>query len=330
MALVACGGGSSSSTGESPTGVMSNKTQNTPPISTAKSHIGNYLVVSGTDMHAQLLHMGSSSVAGVVKHYTWNELEPVMGSYDFSQIRADVAEAALQKKYLLVQIDLDARNSAKVLPGYLGQNQMVLPLQNGVPTLKIWDAYVVDRLKSLYAELAAHMDNEAYFEGLIIQPPAMQLNDQLKAKYAYSVDAHRDALIELLKSTKAAFATAKVFWSFVSMTENVKLDNDVAVASAPLGVAMGGADLRADNPNWQSVYQSIYSAMKGRTTLFAVIGAEATSTIKNATKSSALQVLLQAAREREVKYLLWEQQGNAANDANPWAYLIAALESAPK
>ncbi len=292
--------------------------------------MGNYMVIDNSSMPSQLQQLSSSSVTGVVKHYSWNELEPAMGSYDFSQIRADVAEAALQKKYLLVQIDLDSRDGARALPIYLTQNQMVVPMQNGAATLKIWDAYVVDRLKSLYAELAAHMDNEAYFEGLIIQPPGVQLSEQLKAKYAYSVDTHRDAMIELLKSTKAAFTTANVFWSFAKMTESFKLDNDIAAAVASSRITMGGADLRADNPNWQTVYQPIYSAMKGHAILFALIGSDATSSIKSASKSATLMVLLQTAREREVKYLLWEQQGSSASDAKPWANIIPVLEATPK
>lgn len=329
VSLLGCGGGTSSSSDTS-SGVVTGKPQTSGTTSAVKSHTGHYMVLANTGMPAQLQQLSSSSVTGVVKHYSWNELEPAMGSYDFSQIRADVAEAALQKKYLLVQIDLDSRDGARTLPVYLTQNQMVVPAQNGAATLKIWDAYVVDRLKSLYAELAAHMDNEAYFEGLIIQPPGVQLTEQLKAKYAYSVETHRDAMIELLKTTKAAFNTANVFWSFANMTENLKLDNDIATSIVASRITMGGADLRADNPHWQTIYQPIYSAMKGQAMLFAVIGSDAATAIKSAAKSSALLTLLQTARERDVKYVLWEQQASAAGDANPWANLLSALDSAPK
>jgi hypothetical protein len=329
LGLTACGGGATSTPEAAP--AAATKPQTAVTSTSSKAHPGHYVVVAATDTHAQLVQLGNSNrVQGIVKHYAWNELEPSMGSYDFSQIRADLAEAALQKKYLLVQIDMEPRTNNKVIPEYLWQNQMVLPLQPGVQTLKIWDGYVIDRLKGLYAELAAHLAAEAYFEGLIIQPPGVQLNDQTRAKYAYTVESHRDAIIDLLNSTKTSFVTANVFWSFASMTANQKLDNDIATAVVGRAIVMGGADLRPENPSWQTIYQPLYSAMKGRTPLFAVFTSANDPAIKSAAKSQSQAALLQSAREREVKYLLWEAPiATPVTATNPYAEILSVIEASP-
>lgn len=331
LGLAGCGGGaSSSSTATTPAAVTSKAQNSASPVS-AKAHPGHYVVITANDTHAQLVLLSSGNVRGIVKHYAWNELEPSMGSYDFSQIRADLAEAALQKKYLLVQIDLAPRTNNKVIPEYLWQNQLVLPLQPGAQTLKMWDGYVIDRLKGLYTELAVHLDNEAYFEGLIIQPPDIQLNEQTRAKYAYTPEAHRDAIIDLLTAAKTHFVTANVFWSFASMTANLKLDNDIAAAVVSHAIAMGGADLRPENPNWQPIYQPLYGAMKGRAALFAVLSLTQNSAIKDGAKSQTQTALLDSARERDVKYLLWESPNViSATVANPYTEILSVIDAPPK
>ncbi len=333
LGLAACGGGGSPSTAApaATPAAVTDKAQAVASPANAKAHPGHYVVISATDTHGQLLLLGNSNIQGIVKHYAWNELEPNMGNYNFSQIRADLAEAALQKKYLLIQIDLEPRTNNKVIPEYLWQNQMVLPLQPGVQTLKIWDGYVIDRLKGLYTELAVHLDSEAYFEGLIVQPADIQLNDQTRAKYAYTQEAHRDALIDLLSSAKRNFATTNVFWSFANMTTSLKLDNDIATAMLSRGIAMGGADLRPDNPLWQTVYQPLYSALKSRALLFSVVTLANNSTIKNAVKSQGQAALLESARDREVKYLLWDiPVANTPPATNPYIEILSLLDATPK
>ncbi|MBI3562474.1 MAG: hypothetical protein HY080_12250 [Gammaproteobacteria bacterium] len=330
--LTGCGGGRDTTPAASSpaVAVTAAKSQAALIPATNKSHPGHYIVVSAKDTYAQINQFASNpNIRGVVKHYSWVELEPSIGNYDFSQIRADLSAVATQKKYFIVQIDLQPRADSKVVPDYLWQNQMVLTLPNGEQLLKIWDNYVVDRLNSLYAELAAHLDIEANFEGLIIQPPNIQLSDPLRAKYAYNNESYRDVVITLLSSARSSFVSSKVFWSIASMTDN-KINTEIANGIVNSGVVMGGAELRVDDPRWQSVYQPFYNSMKDRAPLFGVIAVNDTG-IKSPAKSTVWTSLLGYARERNVKYLLWDR-GDAATllDPNALAELLAVIDAAPK
>ncbi len=332
--LLSCGGGSSATSGDNSPAQATGQSEKQAVVSTTKQHPGYYVVLKHNNSPGQLAQLlGQRGLQGMVKQYAWREVENNIGSYDFSQIRADLAIAGSQKKYLIIQFDLSARGTDKVLPDYLTQDY-VLSAQPGVPVLKVWDMYVIDRLNLLYAELSAHFDHEMYFEGVVIKTPDIQLNEQTKTKYAYSEEAHRAALIQLLSTSKTAFASSKVFWSIAAGMSNSKMNNDIAAVVGAQGVILGGAELLPDHNDWVAVFAPFYKAFKDRGLLFSVVGqsgyahphADPALKVKYWTLPSLAE---HAKQQLGVSYLFWEQKVlRDPADSYQWSDVVPVLEAA--
>ena len=82
------------------------------------------------------------------KRYTWKELEPTLGSYDFSRIASDLQIAADHGMQLIVMIEDKSFNDTKPTPSYLWGANTLWHLPSGW-VAKRWAPYVVTRLIAL-------------------------------------------------------------------------------------------------------------------------------------------------------------------------------------
>lgn len=332
--LVSCGGGSSTTPADNRPAAATNQTEKPTSVINPKQHVGYYVVLKNNHPPNQLtVLLGQRGLQGLVKQYAWREIETSFGNYDFSQMRADLASAAAQKKYLIAQIDLSVRSTEKILPDYLERDYLLSPAA-GTAVLKVWDMYVIDRLNLLFTELSAHFDHETYFEGIVIKTPDVQLDEQTKTKYAYSEDAHRSALIQLFTTTKTAFVASKVFWSLATGASNTKVNNEVAAMVAAQGVVLGGAELLPEQRDWATVVAPFYKTFKDRALLFAVVGssgyAHPHADTTNKTKYWTMPSLADHAKQQlGVSYLFWEQKPlRDPADSYQWSDVVPVLEAA--
>jgi hypothetical protein len=334
LLLAGCGGGSSAVPGDTRPAAVNSQSEKQASTLGTKQHPGYYVVLNSSNTPSQLSQLlGQRGVQGLVKQYAWRDIETSMGNYDFSQLRADLAIVSNQKKYFIAQFDLVPNGTEQRLPDYLRQDY-VLPAQIGAPVLKIWDMYVIDRLTTLFAELSAHVDHDPYFEGIVIKTPDIQLNEQSKAKYAYSEETHRTALIHLLTQTKTAFSSSQVFWSVAAVTPTTKLNQDIATAASATGVIVGGAELLPDHPQWASAFAPFYKAFKDRNLLFAVVGQASYAHAANTeakTKYWTMSALADYAKQKlATRYLFWEQKAQRdPTDSYQWSDVIPVLEAVP-
>ena len=96
-------------------------------VSTAGSHYGHYLgMMPSWDTQSAMMQSYSAGMQGFLKRYTWAELEPTQGNYNFSQIKSDLDFLAGQGLHLIVMC------REQVLQG-LPQREPVAGLSAGVP-----------------------------------------------------------------------------------------------------------------------------------------------------------------------------------------------------
>lgn len=148
-----------------------------PSVSANPSHAPLLFLFLGGDSarsHAQALN--HAGVAGAQIVYSWRQLEPECGKYDFSQIRADYEFLTAHQQQLFVQLQdrsfqPDIINEPDYLltdPRYHGgvaQQYDVpgegLPMTTGW-VARVWDQAVRGRFQQLMQHLAAEFDGKIY------------------------------------------------------------------------------------------------------------------------------------------------------------------------
>jgi hypothetical protein len=110
--------------------------------------------------------------AGGQRIYTWRQLEPVEGEYDFSAIEADLAFLHNQKQHLILEVwDTTFQGNALPVPDYLLTNAIY---QGGIAResvnlhgarTKRWVPSVMNRYLALMEALGRHFDRDPDFAG---------------------------------------------------------------------------------------------------------------------------------------------------------------------
>ncbi|MEM5585477.1 hypothetical protein WNZ15_23675 [Roseibium sp. AS2] len=154
-------------------------------------------------------------LAGAQIMYSWRQLEPARGRYDFSAIQDDLVYLAAHGKKLFVQLqDASFSQAFKPVPNYL----LTLQFDGGVSpqftdegrlegwVAKRWNSAVQDRFAALLAALGAEFDGE--IEGLNLQETAIGITARTDASFSPEKYAH--GLKVNLRALKSAFPTSTV------------------------------------------------------------------------------------------------------------------------
>jgi len=157
----------------------------------------------------------SERLAGAQVMYSWRQLEPARGRYDFSAIQNDLVYLAAHGKKLFVQVqDASFSQEFKPVPNYL----LTTRFDGGVSpqytddghlegwVAKRWNPAVRDRFAALLAALGAEFDGE--IEGLNLQETAIGITAQTDASFSPETYAH--GLKANLRALKSAFPTSTV------------------------------------------------------------------------------------------------------------------------
>lgn len=207
-------------------------------------------------------------VTGVQVRYYWRDLETSPGVYDFSRIQHDLDLLSSQGLRLIVNpADKTFKNEMPV-PAYLAD--YTLSNRKGGYTVERWKPYVVDRWVKLMEALGERFDGNPYFEAIATEESALGVDDAVLTANGYTPENYRDALIDMLTRTAAAFPTSRVFWymNFFPMRQDYIAQ--VASAVAPLEVAMGGPDILPDNTSIARLAYPFYEQFAGTMPLFCV------------------------------------------------------------
>jgi hypothetical protein len=159
-------------------------------------------------------------VQGAQIRYSWADLEPSNGVYDFSSIESDLNYLASMEtpKRLVAQIldrKLHTTDRAGSVPGYLlsdpQYNGGVAPLKNGF-VARLWDPAVMDRVIVLYQALGKRFNNEPYFEGVVTAETSIALDPDSPRPTGYSREALAMQYKRLMTAARKALPNTNVFF----------------------------------------------------------------------------------------------------------------------
>ena len=181
---------------------------------------------------------------GIMKKYTWRDLEPSQGTYDFAAIQADLDWARAYGMQIIIMIEDKTFKLERPNPAYLDS---VSPRNRaGGYTIVRWNNTVVERYKALTTALGKRFDSHPNFEGIAQQESALGLDGTVLNQYGYTAEKYRDALIESFTHALTAMPRSRVFWYQNYFVGNQSYIGTIAAATGPKGLVMAGPDVLPD------------------------------------------------------------------------------------
>lgn len=216
---------------------------------------------------ADAAFLSNPNIVGAQIKYTWRELEPAQGRYDFRAIRHDLAFLKRHGKRLFLQLQDVSFSEAPVTPDYLAAD----PAYHGGVAAKLeadaegrtqfggwvarrWDPAVRERHAKLLQALAREFDGAV--EGIVLPETAIGFDDPARLPAGWSPEAYATAIREMLSSARRAFQRSCVV-IYANFMPGDSLSNDgrdylrsVHAHAAAIGVGVGGPDILPCRP-WQ-------------------------------------------------------------------------------
>lgn len=304
-------------TANSTSTVTSTSTINSTSSSWRKKHPGHYVTMKRNDDHSDMISAVKPGVKGFQIRYTWKELEPWRGSYDFSKIRRDLRVAANQGMQLVVFVEDKSFNGKYPTPKYL--HSLSVPNRSRGYTALRWKPYVVDRFVALLGALGNAFDSHPNFEGVAIQETALGIDDWLLDRHGYTPEGYRDAIIRVIRAARNRMPRSQVFWYMNFLARGQNYIGRIANVAAKIDVAMGGPDVLPDSTPLKLRTYPFYDDFRWRMTLFNSMQNDSYSH-KRANKWSGskywkMNELFVYARDKlHVDYLFW----NRKEAKQPW------------
>lgn len=237
-----------------------------------KYHPGHYIgLLRGSDSQGAMAASIKAGVGikGFMKRYSWPQLEPTPGAYNFSEISSDLNWAAANGMRLIIMIEDKTFKAEIPTPPYL--SKYVLRNRGGGYTTIRWAPAVTTAFKALIQALGARFDANASFEGLATQETAVGFSYTVLKNNGYTPEIYRDMYIDILTSASKSMPTSRIFWFMNFFPVNESYIGTVASAVAPLGVAMGGPDIMPENPHLLRKPYPYYTQFFGKMPLFGQV-----------------------------------------------------------
>ncbi len=212
---------------------------------------------------------------GLHMRFSWPDLEPEEGRYDFSGIEQILAELAPSNKHLVILLELKSF-SPKNLPvpnymrteAYEGGAFPFSTFGQSAPrgyNLKLWNSGVRDRLVALLTELGKRFNGHANFEGIGL--PETALGQPIELLSSRDTEKFYDNLLDVQRHMRLAFPNTLTY-QFVNYPREM-LDGFIDHMRA-IGTGLGGPDiflddpgLNFDHPNKPKGVYSYYPHMSG-------------------------------------------------------------------
>jgi hypothetical protein len=203
--------------------------------------------------------LDTQALEGAQIRYSWRQLEPREGGYDFRDIKHDLTFLRSQGKRLFIQIqDISYDMSIMPLPRYLLNNPAYHggaekqfsvqgdddqhPIPDGWVARR-WDPAVQERFQKLLLSLGREFDGK--IEGINFAETSIDFGNTGRLyPRDFTPELYRDAVIANMRVLKQAFprSVAMVYANF--MVGGTQYLGDVYRQAKVLKVAMGGPDLK--------------------------------------------------------------------------------------
>jgi len=168
-----------------------------------------------------------------------------------------------------------------------------------------------------------------------MQESALSFDDSTLEAFGYSPEAYRDALIDVLTIASQEFSTSQVFWYMNFLPQNQNYLNDIAIAVAPYGIAIGGPDVLPDSAPLVTLTYPLYDNFPAGTTLFNSIQYDSYShrheDQSSATMYWTMDELFEFARDDlHVDYLFWTRKvARDPADSYMWFDALPVIQRSP-
>ncbi|WP_109807716.1 hypothetical protein [Sphingosinithalassobacter portus] len=244
--------------------------------------------------HSEILARPDIEGAQIV--YSWRQLEPREGEYDFSAIETDLATLDALHRKLFVQLqDRFFSADARRLPDYLlteprydgglarqydnpGEGE---PIGQGWTAIQ-WNGAVRARFQALIAALGKRFDKRLF--GINLPETAF---DRVEGNDppGFSCDSYFEAALDNMRALRAAFSQTQVvqyvnFWPCEWNNDHHYMERAFALA-AELGVGMGGPDIVPYRRGQMRNAYPFFHDYRGRLSLVAMAVQEPTLTHTN-------------------------------------------------
>lgn len=256
----------------------------------------DFLFVGSGELQAHSDLLQRPDIAGAQVVYSWKELEPEKGRYDFSSVERDLAMAKRARKALFLQLqDRFFEAHARNVPAYLltepefegGLTRQFdhpgegLPIATGWVTQQ-WNPAVRQRYQALLAALARRFDGRIL--GVNLPETAAEIPKD-PAPPGFTCDAYVDAELENLAYARRVFKVSHVvqyvnFWPCEWNNERGYMERTFRLADQ-IGAGLGGPDIVPDRPAQMKNAYPFFHQYKGRLNLVAMAVQEPTLTYRN-------------------------------------------------
>ena len=193
------------------------------------------------------------ALRGLQVRFTWPELEPEEGRYDFKAIEKVLTELVPLNKRLVILLELKSFNP-QILPVptymrtevYEGGAFPFSTFGQNTPrghNLKLWNSGVHDRLVALVAELGKHFNGHVHFEGIGL--PETALGQPIELVSSHDTDKYYDNLLDVQRQMRTAFPNTLTY-QFVNYPREILAG--FVDQMRTIGTGLGGPDIFLDDP----------------------------------------------------------------------------------
>ncbi|MFZ5831846.1 MAG: hypothetical protein ACOY3P_17295 [Planctomycetota bacterium] len=240
-----------------------------------KWHPGHYVFVGQSAIKPEHL---DKHFRGVQKLYTWSNLEPEQGRYDFSQIRDDLALLKKHGKQLVMQIQYKAFGKGqRRVPAYIQGPEYgggVYLAGSGSYDPVLWNKAVGERMDALFAALGKEFDGHPGVEAAVLpetSPSAALDKKPQPGVEPYTVDVYVAALKDRMTALRRAFPNTVVI-QYANFPQQAL--PELTAYMKDIGVGLGGPDVYPGPSNLadpeRGVYR-LYSPLSGTVPLGAAV-----------------------------------------------------------
>ena len=193
------------------------------------------------------------ALRGLQIRFSWLELEPEEGRYDFKGIEQILSELIPLNKHLVILLELKSFNP-KILPvpsymrteAYEGGAFPFSTYGQSTPrgyNLKLWNSGVHARLVALLTELGKRFNGHANFEGIGL--PETAFGQPIELISSHDTGKYYDNLLDVQRQMRVAFPNTLTY-QFVNYPREI-LPGFVDQLRT-IGTGMGGPDIFMEDP----------------------------------------------------------------------------------
>lgn len=242
----------------------------------AKYNPGHYMLIwpdSTAEEEGEAIDIANSVFTGIQGRYSWHELEPSKGVYDFSKIEKDLAYLQSVGKRLVIQFETTRwASTALGFPRYLVSAEYAggyFRRTSGVAIAKKYNAKVSARIQALMTALGARFDHEPFVEAVVAGETSLGVTIAQDPSVVadYTVQGWKTEIKAVMTAAKKAFPNTTVIQYINYLDRAGEQLVDIVDHAKAIGVGIGGPDITPYNEAAMRVHYKYYPDLAGQVPL---------------------------------------------------------------